>query len=191
MSKVNTFVRLISVATLFCGSAEANSKFPLMKQGEWKVETLSSSLGPFSQSIKATPFCIDKAMDEKAWEERAKKEMAKSGLDCGLTQSKQNQKELSYQIQCKALPPEPGKKSFLAADAVLKGQVTLSHISETEYIMDHVASGTGLQIPSLDTEKMSPAQRQVMDALLGGKNSAIQMQLKQRYVFVQAACTKK
>ncbi len=170
-----------------------STAFQMMKAGEWKTETLASSIGPLAQAIKPRPFCLEKNLDEPSWEQRAKEEMVKAGLDCQLKQMQQEPSLLAYDIHCKAAPPVEGqtKKSMIPPDTVLDGRLTLARVSEVEYTMDQVATGTGVNLPKIDLGKVSPEQKKLLESALGLKDGGFQVTLKQKYTFVQPNCVKK
>lgn len=190
MSKFLSRISLIGSTFLATQLAMAGS-FPMMKVGEWKVETVESSLGPLAQAYQPKPFCVDKVMDEKMWEERAKDGMKKSGMDCQLKQLKQDSTQIAYEAHCKSIPAAAGKKPVLPPDALVDGQLNLRKVSDTVYEMDQSMKGKGISIPNVDVSKIPPAQLKMLESALGIKNGEMDLKLKQKYVFLQATCSKK
>lgn len=193
MRYVNWAVLLMFGGTILLHSDPAHAtKFQMLKPGEWNIEVVESSLGPLAKAIKTKPFCIDSKTNSSNWETKAKEDMKKAGLDCILKPLKDEASSITYQTDCKVSEGAAKKNPMLAPGTKFNGQVTVTKVSDDEYLMDQTATGTGVNLPKIDLNKVPAEQRVLLEKTLGQtKDGGFQIANKQKITYLSPTCTKK
>ncbi|RZA12320.1 MAG: hypothetical protein EOP10_31580 [Proteobacteria bacterium] len=179
-----------ALALLIVSSSLTAAEFKLMKAGEWRSELIEPKVGQAAPFIKPSNFCIREKDKIGDWEKNVKDQMAKSNMDCTLTQKAQEAASVSYAMDCKAKASEGGKPSNIPAGTTYEGTTVLKRESDTVYLVESDSLVKGLKISDADLSKIPAEHRAAAAAALAMSAGGVKLKTVQKLSFVKASCDK-